>query len=909
MKVTDLIRLLRKHIVLLLITPVVLAALVTHLTRDPDFRYASETILYTGLATGSSVEMNKSFNFFASNTAFDNLINVIKSRETQQEVAIRLLAQHLLLPKYDPRYISKSSYLSLKKMTPDYVNSLVANTGSVSIPKGNLTPGTSLKKAKTEDQAKIGNQKHTVAENQTLYAISIKYGISVEQIKKLNGLTSNNIRNGQELIIRENVLNSTESVVRDSIENPIKTDSTTTFSFSSLSASSENLRSLPASINFEAYEQTVKNLTDLMNSSDTNFVYKLLNFSHPHYSIKSISTLNVQRIANSDLVRLKYETDDPGVCQQTLELFTEVCIKNYKSIKENRSDAVVKYFEFQLKQAAVRLKIAEDKLLQFNKDNNIINYYEQSKAVAVVKEDLDVEYNNKRIKLAGIQAAIKRLEEKLGNQQQIQLKSAKIIQKRDELGELNFKIASAETMGFEAKKDNENLIKMKVEAERLKDEIKVIVSELYTFGNTIEGLPIGTILNDWITNVIEAENTKAGIAVLGDRIKEFQKQYAIYAPAGANIKRIEREISVSEQEFLEILHGLNLAKLKMQDNELSSNIKAVDPPFYPLSPIPGKRKLLIVVAGMLGFMFILVSILVLEYFDDTLKNPTKAARILKLPFLAVLPKILLRFKKINFPFITNRLLEIGIQNMELYLKNNKSDQRTKTILFFSTLSNEGKTVVACNLAQKLKKQGKKVLVLNFSRESLRKTEISQIGYPDTPPPASSSGVIHQRKRLSIVSWLMGYPDTRIDFNSPFLEPSENYLSSEEYMFYKVDEPFYAVNYFKEILDQNNFYLSYTPDYVLIELPPVLYYPYPVGLMSHADVPILVCRSNRAWSDADMSILDIVIKTTEQKTHFILNGVELQVIESVLGDLPKKRSWFRRKLKNVIRFQFFSRNQL
>jgi hypothetical protein len=38
-------------------------------------------------------------------------------------------------------------------------------------------------------------------------------------------------------------------------------------------------------------------------------------------------------------------------------------------------------------------------------------------------------------------------------------------------------------------------------------------------------------------------------------------------------KRIEREITVSEQGYLEILHGLNLAKLKLQDSEMSSNIK------------------------------------------------------------------------------------------------------------------------------------------------------------------------------------------------------------------------------------------------------------------------------------------------------------------------------------------------
>jgi hypothetical protein len=46
-----------------------------------------QTILYTGLASSSSIEMDKTFNQ-ATNTAFDNLINIIESRETQEEVAI-----------------------------------------------------------------------------------------------------------------------------------------------------------------------------------------------------------------------------------------------------------------------------------------------------------------------------------------------------------------------------------------------------------------------------------------------------------------------------------------------------------------------------------------------------------------------------------------------------------------------------------------------------------------------------------------------------------------------------------------------------------------------------------------------------------------------------------------------------
>ncbi len=86
-----------------------------------------------------------------------------------------------------------------------------------------------------------------------------------------------------------------------------------TFSFSSLDSASTGVL-LPASVNKEAYEQTVQNLKDYMAGSDTNFVYKLLNYYHPHYSFNAISKVTVKRIGNSDLVKLNLNPDDPGIC-------------------------------------------------------------------------------------------------------------------------------------------------------------------------------------------------------------------------------------------------------------------------------------------------------------------------------------------------------------------------------------------------------------------------------------------------------------------------------------------------------------------------------------------------------------------------------------------------------------------
>ncbi len=894
--------------VLLIATPLILALLVILLTRKPNYTYSSETTLYTGIASGSSVEMDKAFSYFANNTAFDNLINVINSRETQQEVAIRLLAQHLILKSPDPRYISAESFADLNKITPAYIRKLVAKSYTQSpVYFSKPQPPKTATKVAARTSPKTEPITHTVSPGETVYSISRWYNVPEEQIRSQNDLEDNAISPGQVLKISPAGADSPGNALADTTAGEARPDSASSFSFSDL-YSSDDFKTLPASINREGYEQTILSLKAYMASNDTNFVYRLLYFEDPHYSIKAISTVNVQRIASSDLVKLKFDSDDPGICQQTLAMLTQVCIVNYKLIKENRSDAVVKYFEYQLKQSAGRLKIGEDKLLKFNEDNNIINYYEQSKAVAVVKEDLDVDYHNKRIKLAGLKAAIARIEDKLGNQKLVQLKSSTIIDKRNQLSEINSKLANVELAANGNPVDDKQLAKLKFSALKLKDEIRVAVNDLYSYGNSVDGLPISTLLNDWINNVIEYEDTKAGLEVLGDRIKDFQKQYAIYAPAGANIKRIEREISVSEQEFLEILHGLNLAKLKLQDAELSSSIKAVDPPFYPLSPNPTKRKILVIVAALFGFLVVFSSIMAMEYFDETLKNAANAEKVIRLKAIGVFPKIIMEAGTLNFPFITNRLLEIVLQQIDMLTDSKAVKSGPRIILMTSSNNIEGKTVTGGNIAWKLKNLGKKVLYLNFSHESLRSATRSQVGYPDTSRPESPAGFSPAKNRSRFITRMLGYGDNRTDPFSPFLQNPEHYLYADEYFQYPITPEYYETRSYIDLLENSGISYDAIPDYVIIEIPPILYYSFPQQLVASADLAILVCRANRVWSAADQGALDLVMKISSREPVILLNGVDLIAVESILGDLPRKRSRLRRIFKNLVRLQFYARQQ-
>ncbi|WP_210517323.1 hypothetical protein [Hymenobacter terricola] len=49
--------------------------------------YASETTIYTGIASGYSLTGNSESDYFRTSNAFDNLLSLIKSRETREQAA------------------------------------------------------------------------------------------------------------------------------------------------------------------------------------------------------------------------------------------------------------------------------------------------------------------------------------------------------------------------------------------------------------------------------------------------------------------------------------------------------------------------------------------------------------------------------------------------------------------------------------------------------------------------------------------------------------------------------------------------------------------------------------------------------------------------------------------------------
>ena len=325
--------------------------------------------------------------------------------------------------------------------------------------------------------------------------------------------------------------------------------------------------------------------------------------------------------------------------------------------------------------------------------------------------------------------------------------------------------------------------------------------------------------------------------------------------------------------------------MKYQDTQLSSNLKAIDLPYFPLKPVPSKRLIIIIAAALMCFIILLGSILIMEFFDDTLKNISITKEKLKIPAVGMMPKIFKTNSLLDFERIQNRLLEFILKNIHHFFKIHNSTNEVKVIVLFSIRENEGKTVLATNLAHKIKESGKSVLVLNHSNIENKNVQTGK--YP-------------------LLYRLFGYQDPRIDYNQPLLSNVNKY--SNEHKKYTIDSSYFNAKSYKDLTIKNEGIQS-KKEFVIIELPNILETNYPADLIEAADMAILVCRSNRIWSKSDENLLENMKDLIGPKLHFIINGTALKEVETILGELPKKRSKTRTKIKGILQFQFNSKRHI
>lgn len=637
MSLLDFIRLLKRNYRFIGLCGLLTAGLVAVLTAWQQPSYRSEAMVYTGIASGYTIEKQESqrTDYYAVNNAFDNLLNIIQSRYTLEESALRLLARHLLLEGPRPEVMEAAAFEQLQEQIPADVREELVSAGDFEA---------------------------------TLHKLRLAYH------------------------------RDTSSVVR-----------------------------------------------------------KLLLVTPSPYNLDRLRDIRPVRKNNSDMIQLHYTAADPGIARHTLSTVLEVFTQKFHNLKTSETGQVIRYFEEKVAQAEARLQTAENELSEYRARHSIINYSEQTKFIAEKHEDALEALHQVQQDRQASEAALRDLESKLAIRQELYTRNDTILNLRRKLANVQTELAMLMAQKSPEAKVEDVVIEDELgkvvlqdgyrtggstgrKQEYLEGQVRNLEAQLgdairrrYAMEHSTEGIPTEPLTQQWVKEVVEVEKYRARAAYFSERLADIDEQYREYAPLGSELSRRERAIDVAERAYLENLHSLNMARLRKQNLQLSSQLRVVDPPNFPAEPEPSKRKLLVVVGLLMGLVLSTGTLTGMELFDQSLNHPDRAAQALGMTPTGAFPVDSQRDENFNQhlrPLLVNQLLA----RCRLMLPE---DLQAGKVGVISMRTGEGKTTLLDVLA---------------GEDALQAGTVEQLQWTEMPPLVQQP--MDRRRAAGIDLWLL-----------------------------------------------------------------------------------------------------------------------------------------------------------
>lgn len=456
-------------------------------------------------------------------------------------------------------------------------------------------------------------------------------------------------------------------------------------------------------------ENTLKNFQKYEKPDRNNYIYGLFYYQHPYFSYTALQNIHVDKIGNSDLLRIHYSAGDPGVAYNTITLLMEEFVVEYRLLRYGETNKVISYFKSQLDSIGSELSKHEDDLTQYNVDNRIINYYDETKEVAAINKEFELRDQNVRFAYNSSKAMLAELERQMDSNAKLAIQNTDLIDKLRQASTLTGRITEMETISSSDSNTDQQLQNYKKQLAQTRQELQKI-SNRYVGGKySKEGISKTNIVEQWLDQTLRFEQAKAELEIVEKNRKEMDAKYRFFAPVGTTIKRKERLINFSEQNYLANLKSYNDALLRKKNLEMtSSTFKVLSPATYSISHESTNRKKTVMMACVASFIFLVALFLLIELTDRTLRDTIRTRKLTGCPILGSFPyltksnPIYIQQDKIATQYLTNSIL------------NFLSDRKEGQPFILNILSIEagmGKTYLIERLQKLLESKGIKVCTL------------------------------------------------------------------------------------------------------------------------------------------------------------------------------------------------------
>ena len=421
-----------------------------------------------------------------------------------------------------------------------------------------------------------------------------------------------------------------------------------------------------------------------------------------------MSNLTVSPIRNSRLVDIKYQLPDADMATAVVNALARSYIEQNLEYKFLASKEAGDWLGDRLGEQRKQVEAAEVKLQQYREQNDAISLQDRENIVVQKLTDLNAAVTQARTERFQKEALFQQLQALRGNPAALNtfpaiLTNTFIQQQRTELARLQSQYAQ---VGEKLGERHPDMLKLRSAIDLAQAKVDGEI------GNVVQ-----SVRNEHQSALAKENSLVAALNQQKNDALSMNRKAITY-----NV--LERDMQSNKQIYESLMQR---AKETGVSGALkTSNIRVVDPAERPRSPVSPNKQANLLLALVGGGMFAFGLTFFFEYLDSRVKSPEEIKNHLGLPFLGFLPALSRKALAEGYPLVSNGVpphFSEAIRGIRTNVLFSCAEAGSRSIVVTSTGPNEGKSVVASNLAISMAQAGQRVLLIDAD---MRKPKVHEI---------------------------------------------------------------------------------------------------------------------------------------------------------------------------------------
>ncbi|GAA4319315.1 hypothetical protein GCM10023149_17960 [Mucilaginibacter gynuensis] len=466
------------------------------------------------------------------------------------------------------------------------------------------------------------------------------------------------------------------------------------------------------------YNDLYKRRTSLsLFNPDQNGLNKLL--ESMRYDDKSLlKTLTIYRADNSDFINVQYDAEDPELSAYVVNALCKEFIDYYTLIVKENQRKAVDFLSKLLNDKQDSLAAKTAALRQYKIHNRVLNLSEQAKSLYGQLADFETRKEEAQKSVISTEAAIRKIDGQFDPKDRQYLESS--------LNRINTQITEVDEQLNAANREYiENNFDEQYKA-RVDSLNEVFTAKLHQSSDKYILNPLAAkqnLVDNKITLQTQNVLAKNSISSIDKELSRLNSKFDKLVPHEAVVGSYEKAIEIAQEEYMVLLSKYNQISMEASYSvQLKQVVTAM-----PGLPQSSKKMLLVIIGGIVSFVFCVVVLFIIFMLDDSVKSPKELANRTKIPvlgYLNLLNNSVIDFKKIwdtNDGSGQTQLFKNLLRSIRFEIDNEMAGD--KILLVNSISPAEGKSLLAISLAYSRAVVNQKVLLIdgNFENSGITQT--------------------------------------------------------------------------------------------------------------------------------------------------------------------------------------------